>query len=279
MRPLFLAKNGAKKMHSFFLQYSLDYLCWMNSTILITGATSGFGKATAEKFAANGWRLILTGRRLDRLNDMATAFAAQGNQCITLCFDVQNRQETETALQSLPQEWKSPDILVNNAGLALGRSSVQEGDPADWDTMIDTNIKGLLYVSRIVLPWMIAAGKGHVINIGSVAGKETYPDGNVYCATKFAVDALSRSMRTDLLPHGIRVTQISPGMAETEFSKVRFKGDESKANAVYKGIQPLTGADIADIIYFAATVPSHVCLNDIVVTCTAQANATTFKRN
>lgn len=250
----------------------------MKPILLVTGATAGFGRATALKFAAGGWRLILTGRRSDRLAQVEADVKALGAECLSLAFDVRDRAATEAALQSVPENWRGIDLLVNNAGLALGRAPVQSGDPDDWDTMIDTNVKGLLYVSRIVLPWMIAAGKGHVVNLGSVAGKETYPDGNVYCATKFAVDALSRSMRTDLLPHGIRVTQVSPGMAETEFSLVRFKGDETKAKAVYKGITPLTGEDIADIIWFAANLPPHVCLNDIVVTCTGQANATTFHR-
>lgn len=246
----------------------------MKGIVLITGATAGFGEACAIKFAAEGYDLIITGRRKERLEKLTQQLTAQYNiQTHLLCFDVRNRAAVEAAIDGLPPRWKQPDILINNAGLAMGLSSIEEGDPDDWDTMIDTNVKGLLYVSRCVLPLMKARKKGHVFNIGSTAAKDVYPKGNVYCASKHAVDALSQAMRIDLLPYGIKVTAIHPGAAETEFSLVRFKGDATKAKSVYAGFEPLHAEDIAEVIYFCATLPAHVCINDLVLTPTRQANA------
>jgi NADP-dependent 3-hydroxy acid dehydrogenase YdfG len=246
-------------------------------TIFITGATSGFGKAIAFKFAQHGYNLILNGRREERLRHIETDLIEQFNvKVITLPFDVKNKEAAKIAIQSLPHDFKKIDVLVNNAGLAAGLSTIQEGNTEDWDLMIDTNVKGLLYVSRLVMPMMIANGSGHIINISSIAGKEVYPKGNVYCATKFAVDAITKSMRIDMLEHGIKVTSIDPGAAETEFSLVRFNGDAERAQKTYQGYEPLKGEDIADIVFFAATRPPHVVLNDIVVTCTAQANTQNF---
>ncbi len=245
----------------------------MNNIILITGATSGFGKAIAEKFAANKWNCIITGRRKERLQQVADNLCLLDIQVLPLVFDVQQRDEVFKHIQNLPDEWKAIDILVNNAGLALGRDSFDKASLDDWETMIDTNVKGLLYASKAVLPYMIAQGKGHIINIGSTAGKEVYMNGNVYCASKHAVDAISKAQRMDLLPYKIKVTVIHPGAAETEFSIVRFKGDEEKSKAVYEGYKPLRAEDIAEICYYCATLPSHVCINDLVVTCTAQANS------
>lgn len=244
---------------------------------LITGATAGFGKATALKFAQHGWDVIITGRRKQRLDLLEREIKdTYETGVFTLEFDVRNNSEVTAALQSLPHEWKKIDLLVNNAGLAAGLATIQEGSLSDWETMIDTNVKGLLYVSKVVIPWMIEKGTGHIINIGSIAGKEAYAKGNVYCATKHAVDALSKSMRIDLLPHGIKVTAINPGAAETEFSLVRFHGDAEKAAQVYKGYEPLRAEDIADVIYFAASRPKHVVLNDIIITPLAQANTANF---
>lgn len=246
----------------------------MGKNILITGATSGFGKAIAEKFAAAGWNCLITGRRKDRLEELAASLRQQHNiQVLTLCFDVQQRTEVTTQLSNLPAEWQSVDVLVNNAGLALGRDPFDQASLDDWDTMIDTNVKGLLYVSKAIVPLMVQRKKGHIINLGSVAAKETYPNGNVYCATKRAVEAISQAQRIDLLPHHIKVTAIHPGAADTEFSAVRFKGDENKAGAVYTGYEPLHASDIADTIFYCATLPAHVCINDLVITCTAQANS------
>lgn len=246
----------------------------MNNIILVTGATSGFGKAIAEKFASNGWDCIITGRRKDKLDELANALTTQYNvQVLPLAFDVQNREETFDMVKSLPAQWQTITLLVNNAGLAAGRDSFEAASIDDWEQMIDTNVKGLLYMSKAILPLFIQQGKGHIINIGSTAGKEVYKDGNVYCATKFAVDAISKAQRIDLLPHRIKVTSIHPGAAETEFSMVRFKGDETKAKAVYEGYEPLHATDIADTVYYCATVPPHVCINDLVITCTAQANS------
>lgn len=246
----------------------------MTKTILITGATAGFGRATAEHFAAAGWNCIVTGRRADRLVELATELKNKyAVEIHTLCFDVQNREAVFTAINSLPTEWQSIDVLLNNAGLALGRDSFELANLDDWDTMIDTNVKGLMYVSKAVLPLMITHKKGHIINIGSTAGKEVYKDGNGYCASKHAVDAISKAMRIDLLPHQIKVTAIHPGAAETEFSLVRFKGDDQKANAVYDGYKALEAKDIAEIVYYVSTLPAHVCINDLVVTCLSQANS------
>jgi 3-hydroxy acid dehydrogenase/malonic semialdehyde reductase len=245
----------------------------MDKIIMITGATAGFGWATALKFAENGYDIIITGRRKERLDELEKKLNTSGNiKVLPLNFDVRNNDEVKSVIGNLPEEWKFIDILVNNAGLAVGLDPLQNGDTDDWDRMVDTNIKGLLYVTRAVAPLMVARGKGHIFNIGSIAGKAAYEGGNVYCATKSAVDSLTRSMRIDLLKHNIRVTQIAPGMAETEFSIVRFKGNEDKANAVYKGIKALTAEDIAEVIWFCATLPEHVCINDLVITPTQQAD-------
>jgi len=253
----------------------------MQKIILITGATSGFGKAIAEKFASNGYHCIITGRRSEKLMEVAHYLENQYQiNVLQLTFDVQDKTAVFEAINSIPNEWRSIDILVNNAGLALGRDSFEVANLEDWDTMIDSNVKGLLYVSKAIIPWMIAHKKGHIFNMGSIAGKEVYKDGNVYCATKTAVDAISKSMRIDLLSYSIKVTAIHPGAADTEFSLVRFKGDESKANNVYKGYEPLVANDIAEITYYCASLPQHVCINDLVVTCTAQANSfTLFKKD
>lgn len=246
----------------------------MNKIILVTGATSGFGKAIAEKFSAHGWNCIITGRRKERLEAFAKSLMQKYNIAVlTLVFDVQNREEVFLQLQNISDDWKSIDVLINNAGLALGRDSFENASLDDWDIMIDTNVKGLLYVSRAIIPYMIDKGHGHIINLGSTAGKEVYTNGNVYCASKFAVDAISKAQRTDLLQHKIKVTAIHPGAAETEFALVRFKGDEQKAKAVYDGYTALSAEDIADTVYYCATLPSHVCINDLVITCTAQANS------
>jgi hypothetical protein len=251
----------------------------MNSTIFITGATAGIGKATARKFAEAGFRLILTGRRHDRLEEIAGDLRERfGSDVYPLAFDVRNRAAVRTAIDSLPAGWRSVDILVNNAGLAAGLDVVQEAEPEDWDTMIDTNVKGLLYVTRAIVPLMIERGSGHIFNIGSIAGKEVYPRGSVYCATKHAVDALSQGMRIDLLGSGIRVTQVAPGAVETEFSMVRFKGDSEHAARVYQGYEPLRAEDIADIIYFISSLPDRVNVNDIVVMPKAQASTTLFNK-
>ena len=251
----------------------------MNKIILITGATSGFGKAMAEKFAAAKWNCIITGRRADRLHTLAKELqTSYGIETLPLVFDVQDRKEVFAAFENLSAQWKEIDVLVNNAGLALGRDSFENANLDDWDTMMDTNVKGMMYVTKAVLPYMTVRKKGHIINMGSVAGKEVYKDGNGYCASKYAVDALSKSMRIDLLPHRIKVTAIHPGAAETEFAIVRFKGDVSKASQVYDGYTPLHAEDIADIAFYCATLPEHVCINDLVVTCTAQADAIYFQK-
>jgi 3-hydroxy acid dehydrogenase / malonic semialdehyde reductase len=244
----------------------------MNKTIMVTGATSGFGKAIAIRFAKHGYNIIITGRRKERLVELEKELLSFGNiKVLSLNFDVRKPGDVTTAINNMPPEWKNIDILVNNAGLAVGLSHIDDGHIDDWERMIDTNIKGLLYVTRAVSPLMVARNSGHIFNIGSIAGKENYENGNVYCATKSAVDSLSRSMRIDLLKHNIRVTNIAPGMAVTEFSIVRFKGDEEKADAVYKGIEALTAEDIADVIYYCASLPEHVCINDLVITPTQQA--------
>lgn len=241
--------------------------------ILITGATSGFGKAMAEKFAAKGHSLIITGRRADRLNALADELKNQfAVQVATKVFDVQSKAEVFEALSN-DTNLDDIDVVVNNAGLALGRDFFDEASLDDWETMIDTNVKGLLYVTKAMLPYLVKRGKGHIVNIGSTAGMEVYEKGNVYCATKHAVEALSKSMRIDLVRHNIKVTAIHPGAADTEFSMVRFKGDEAKAKAVYDGFKPLYGNDVAEVAYYAITVPEHVCLNSIVMTCAAQPNS------
>ena len=247
---------------------------------LITGATSGIGKASAELFAKNGWNLILTGRRKDRLEAFSTELQKK-YKIKTLClnFDVRNLKEVVKNIDSIKGDWRNIDLLLNNAGLASGLSTIQDGNIEDWEVIIDTNIKGLLYMTRHIAPLLIEKNKGHIINVASLAGKQVYPNGNVYCATKFAVDALSKAMRIDMLPHGIRVTNIAPGLVETEFSIVRFKGDAERAKKTYENIKALTAEDIADIIYWAASRPAHVNINDVVITPTAQANAYLVNRS
>lgn len=245
---------------------------------LITGATSGIGEATARLLASNNFDLILCGRREERLQKLSAELAAL-TRIHTLAFDVRDQKETLTQLTSLPDDWKDIDVLVNNAGNAHGLDSIQNGSVEDWDAMLDINVKGLLYVTKAVLPVMVQRNKGHIINIGSIAGKEVYANGNVYCASKFAVDALTKGMRIDLNAHGIKVTGIHPGMVETEFSLVRFKGDAERAASVYKGLEALRGEDIADLILFAITRPAHVVIADLVVLPTAQASATVVKRS
>jgi len=245
----------------------------MNKIIFISGATSGIGKATALKFAENKYNLIITGRRKELLNSIAEQISETYRvNVLPLCFDVRKRAEVEAAIKSLPGEWKKISILVNNAGLSAGLKPVHEGEYEDWEKMIDTNVKGLLYISRNVLPLMIKNKSGHVINIGSIAGKETYPNGNVYCATKYAVDSITKGMRVELLQYNIKVTQICPGAVETEFSLVRFKGDTVAADNVYKGYKPLKGEDIAKSIYYVCHLPAHVNINDMVVMPFAQAS-------
>jgi 3-hydroxy acid dehydrogenase/malonic semialdehyde reductase len=245
--------------------------------VCITGATAGIGEASARLLAQNNFKLILCGRRKDRLENLSKELSAL-TEVITLSFDVRNRRETEAAIRSLPEAWKSIDVLINNAGGAHGLDPIQTGNVDDWDAMIDSNVKGLLYVSREVLPGMVERKSGHVINLGSIAGREIYPNGNVYCAAKFAVDALTRSMRVDLNAAGIKVTAINPGLVETEFAKVRFKGDETKASNVYKGITPLNADDIADLVLFTLTRRSHVVIADMVVFPVAQASVTVVNR-
>ena len=246
----------------------------MNRIVFITGATSGIGEACAHEFAAHGDQLILNGRRESRLEALKTTLQeAHGAKIFCLPFDVSDRKAATDAISRLPDEWKAIDILINNAGLAAGRDLFSDANIDDWDKMIDTNVKGILYVSKAVLPGMISKNKGHIINIGSIAGDEVYERGNVYCATKSAVDALTRAMRVDLLSHNIKVTNIKPGAAETEFSLVRFKGDAAEASKVYAGLQPLVAADIAPVIYHCTTLPAHVCINELTITPTAQANS------
>jgi len=246
---------------------------------MITGATSGIGKASAEKFAAGGWNVLITGRREDRLQELASNLRnTYAVEVKFLCFDVRDNDQVENALSSLEEPWQAIDLLVNNAGLAVGLNPIQDGVLEDWERMIDTNVKGLLYVSRVVLPWMVARKSGHVINIGSVAGKEVYPNGNVYCASKFAVDALTKGMRMDLVQHGIKVSQLAPGAINTEFSVVRFKGDQQRADSVYTGFEPLSGADVADVLWYMANLPKHVNINDLVLMPTAQASATVMHK-
>jgi 3-hydroxy acid dehydrogenase / malonic semialdehyde reductase len=245
----------------------------MKKIILITGATSGFGEAIAKRFARHGYNIIITGRRKDRLDLLEKELTSEGKiKVLSMNFDVRNQKETESAISGMPDEWRNIDILINNAGLAAGLSHIDSGDIDDWDRMIDTNVKGLLYVSRAVTPLMVKRNTGHIFNIGSIAGLEAYENGNVYCATKAAVASLSKSMRIDLLKHNIKVTHIAPGMADTEFSLVRFRGDKQKAEAVYKGIDALSADDIADAIFYCATLPAHVCINDLVITPTQQAS-------
>ena len=247
--------------------------------VFITGASSGIGRSTALIFAKNNCDLIITGRRQERLDQLKLELETTYNiQVVVLCFDIRNFSDTENAILSLPEDQKKIDVLVNNAGLASGLSSIQDGEISQWERMIDTNIKGLLYSTKIISNLMIKQGSGHIINIGSVAGKEVYANGNVYCATKHAVDALNRAMRIDLLPFSIRVSAINPGMVETEFSLVRFDGDLDRAKKVYAGIEPLKPEDIADTIFWVANRPAHININDILIMPSAQASATNVLR-
>jgi hypothetical protein len=246
----------------------------MTKTIFITGATAGFGKAIARKFAENGHSLIIAGRRKVLLDELAKELITAYNvEILPLCFDVRKVKEVEEAIAGLPENWKKIDILVNNAGLAVGMNPVHEGVVDDWERMIDTNVKGLLYMTRFISPLMVARKQGHIINIGSIAGREVYPLGNVYCGSKFAVDAITKGTRIDLVAHNIKVTQIAPGAANTEFSLVRFKGDKIRADNVYNGFQPLTAEDVANTVYYVTTLPAHVNINDLVLMPTVQASA------
>ncbi len=252
----------------------------MNKIVLITGATSGIGEACAHKFAENSFNVIISGRRKERLQQVGEQLKElYGIDVFIVELDVRDKEQVKASVSGLPEEWKNIDVLLNNAGLALGLNPFQGGSEDDWDTMIDTNIKGLLYMGKAVANLMISRGHGHIINIGSIAGKEVYPKGNVYSATKHAVDAITKGMRQDLLKDGIRVTQVAPGAVETEFSLVRFKGDEEKAARVYHDYRPLTPEDVAEVVYFSTTLPDHVNINDVVIMPTDQANATTFNKS
>ena len=250
----------------------------MNKTVLITGATSGIGLGCARKFAENGDRLILTGRNAEKLEAIKRELEEKGSQVLTLVFDVRDRAAATEAIESLPEQWRDIDVLVNNAGLALGLEPEYEGDYEDWETMIDTNIKGLLIMTRLVVPRMVARNSGHVINIGSVAGDAAYAGGNVYCATKSAVKALTDGLRIDVANTAVRVTNLKPGLVETNFSNVRFHGDHERADKVYQGIKPLTGDDIADVAVFAANAPEHVQVAEVLVLATHQASGSVIVR-
>ncbi|MDX5405244.1 MAG: SDR family oxidoreductase [Bacteroidota bacterium] len=252
----------------------------MRKTVLITGATSGIGEACAQTFAENGYNLIITGRRKDRLERLSEELERQfGIQILSLSFDVRDREMVRKHLLELPEPFDNVDILLNNAGLAAGADPIQSGDHVNWERMMDTNVKGLLYVTEAILPGMKKNGSGHIINIASIAGKEVYPGGNVYCASKHAVDALTRGMRLDLVETGIKVSQVSPGLVETEFSIVRFEGDMEKAKQVYRGMEPLHASDVADSVYYIASRPAHVNIGDILILPSAQASSTVVKRN
>ena len=249
----------------------------MERTALITGATSGIGRATAIKFAQEGVRLIITGRRVERLLELEQQLRSQYGAGVTsICLDVRKRGDVEERLGNLPNGWDGVDILVNNAGLAAGLAPIHEGDIDNWEQMIDTNIKGLLYVTRCIAPRMVARRTGHIINVGSIAGREVYPNGNVYCATKHAVDALSKAMRLDLVNYGVKVTQVCPGAVETEFSLVRFRGDQARAAKVYEGFDPLDAGDVAAAIWYAVSAPPHVDVQDLLLMPKAQASAGVF---
>jgi NADP-dependent 3-hydroxy acid dehydrogenase YdfG len=251
----------------------------MTKTALITGASAGIGEATAHLLAASGYRLILNARRVERIQKLSEVlFKTHGTQCLLVPFDVRHRNKVEQAISQLPQNWKAIDVLVNNAGLASGLAPIESGDVDDWEVMIDTNIKGLLFVSRQVIPLMINHGSGHIINIGSIAGKEVYANGNVYCSTKHAVDALNRAMRIDLAKYPIKVSAVHPGAVETEFSIVRFKGDAERAKKVYEGFENLVAADIADAIGYILSRPPHVNINDLIIMPTAQPCAGVIHR-
>lgn len=245
----------------------------MSKIVFITGATAGFGEACAKKFAANDYNLIITGRRMERLQQIAkTISSTHGVDVLPLHFDVRDRQSVTSIINELPENWKKIDVLINNAGLAAGKDTFDKAALDDWDTMVDTNIKGFAYVAQAVSKLMIPHKCGHIINLGSVAAKQVYAQGNMYCATKHAVEALSQAMRIDLLPYHIKVTAVHPGAAETEFSLVRFKGNKKEADKVYSGLAPLMADDVAETIYYCATLPGHVCINDLVITCTQQAD-------
>ena len=250
----------------------------MNKTVLITGATSGIGLACARKFAQNGDRLILTGRNEQRLNEIRKELTEKGTEVLTLVFDVRNREVAEKLMTELPEEWKKIDVLVNNAGLALGLDPEYEGNLDEWETMIDTNIKGLLTMTRLVVPGMVERNSGHIINIGSVAGDAAYAGGNVYCATKAAVKALTDGLRIDVINTAIRVTNLKPGLVETNFSNVRFRGDNERADSLYRGIKPLVGDDIADVAVYAANAPEHVQIAEVLILATHQASASMVVR-
>lgn len=251
----------------------------MNKIVLITGATAGIGQACAEKFASNQFDIIITGRRKSKLAELKIYLEGKYNiNVLELCFDIQSKQDVYASIDSLPEKWKKIEILINNAGLALGRDSFENASVEDWETMLQTNVNGLIYVTKKIIPFMIAGNHGHIINIGSIAGKEVYENGNVYCASKFAVDAISKSMRIDLLKYGIKVTAIHPGAVETEFSIVRFNGDKEKAAMAYKGYSPLQAKDVADSIFYTTNLPKHVCINELIITCTEQANALYFNK-
>ena len=251
----------------------------MEKIVLTTGATSGIGQACARRFAQNGYNVIITARRADRLEAIRHDLERYGAKVMTLVFDVRDAAAATAAVTSLTDEWKQIDILVNNAGLALGLDKEYEGNPEDWETMIDTNIKGLLTMTRLVVPAMVERNEGHVINIGSVAGDAAYAGGNVYCATKAAVKAITDGLRIDLAHTAVRVTNVKPGLVETNFSNVRFHGDTERADNVYKGITPLTGDDIADVVYYAASAPKHVQIAEVLVLATHQANGSVIYRN
>jgi NADP-dependent 3-hydroxy acid dehydrogenase YdfG len=251
----------------------------MKKTVLITGATSGFGKAIAIKFAANGHKLIITGRRKMLLDELARDLILNYSvEVLPLCFDVRKQGEVEQAVSGLADKWRTIDILVNNAGLAVGLNAIHEGVTDDWERMIDTNVKGLLYMTRYISPLMVARRSGHIINIGSIAGKEVYPMGNVYCGSKFAVDAITKGTRIDLVAHNIKVTHIAPGAANTEFSLVRFKGDKERADAVYTGYKPLMAEDVAEAVFYVTTLPDHVNVNELVLMPAAQASSVNIAR-
>lgn len=250
----------------------------MKKIVLITGATSGIGEACARKFAQNGDKVILTGRNQARMTAIADELKAQGAEVLTLMFDVRDREAARKAIESLPAEWQEIDVLVNNAGLALGLEPEYEGNSDDWDGMIDTNVKGLLTMTRLIVPGMVARNRGHVINMGSVAGDAAYAGGNVYCATKAAVKALSDGLRIDVANTAVRVTNLKPGLVETNFSNIRFHGDEERAANVYKGIKPLTGDDIADVAVYAANAPAHVQIAEVLILATHQASGSVIVR-
>ena len=271
MTLIFSAAEVNKFSHSYYL------VLMKNKIALVTGASSGIGRACALTVAKMGYDLIATGRRLERLEELRLELP-EGVRFLPLVFDVRDRKDVDRLLTNLPPEWASIDVLINNAGNAHGLDPIQTGNVDDWDAMIDINVKGLLYVSKAIIPGMTERNSGHIINIGSIAGKEVYPNGNVYCASKHAVDALTNGMRMDLNPFGIKVMGIHPGLVETEFSLVRFKGDSQRASTIYQGYAPLVAQDIADIVEFALTRPPHVVLADVVVLPTAQASATVIKK-